>query len=148
MSKYDTNLASEFWVLSTLYRLGVEASLTLGNKKSVDIIVHRPETFPITIDVKGLAGPYDWPADNIYSIAEGHYYVMLSFEGNIEDPSFVPSAWIIPATRINEFIKPFKTRKDVMRKLVVDNGGEFKTTGRSFNEPQASRDKRITGFGE
>jgi hypothetical protein len=138
MSKYDTNLASEFWVLSTLYRLGVEASLTLGNKKSVDIIIHRPGTFPITIDVKGLAGTYDWPADNIDSIAEGHYYVMLSFEGNIEDPSFVPSAWIIPATRINEFIKSFKTRKDVMRKLVMANGGEFKNNWKVFQQASST----------
>lgn len=30
---YNTNLAAEFWVLSALYRFGVEAHLTLGNKK-------------------------------------------------------------------------------------------------------------------
>jgi hypothetical protein len=36
---YNTNLASEFYVLSMLYRLGFDANLTLGNKKSVDIAV-------------------------------------------------------------------------------------------------------------
>ena len=36
---YNTNLASEFYVLSMLYRLGFDANLTLGNKKSVDITV-------------------------------------------------------------------------------------------------------------
>ena len=39
MTKYNTNLASEFYVLSMVHRLGVDASLTLGNKKAVDIIV-------------------------------------------------------------------------------------------------------------
>jgi hypothetical protein len=35
----NTNLASEFFVLSALHRLGLDAVLTLGNKKSVDIAV-------------------------------------------------------------------------------------------------------------
>ena len=39
MTRYDTNLAAEFHVLSMLHRLGADASLTLGNKKAVDIIV-------------------------------------------------------------------------------------------------------------
>ncbi|MCI0428424.1 MAG: hypothetical protein L0Z46_10455 [Nitrospiraceae bacterium] len=39
MTKYDTNLAAEFYVLSTLHRLGADASLTLGHKKAVDIFV-------------------------------------------------------------------------------------------------------------
>lgn len=64
MSKYNTNLASEFYVLSMLYRIGAEASLTLG-KKTVDIIVSLSDSKTLTIGVKGLAGPYDWPADNI-----------------------------------------------------------------------------------
>jgi hypothetical protein len=39
MTKYNTNLAAEFYVLSILHRLGAEAALTLGNKKAVDINV-------------------------------------------------------------------------------------------------------------
>ncbi|GAH30245.1 unnamed protein product, partial [marine sediment metagenome] len=57
MSKYNTNLASEFYVLSTLHRLGLDAFLTLGNKKSVDILVASPGGLFLTIDVKGVAGP-------------------------------------------------------------------------------------------
>ncbi len=37
----NTNLASEYYVLSMLYRIGANAYLTLGNKKSVDIIVEK-----------------------------------------------------------------------------------------------------------
>jgi len=38
-SGYNSNRASEFHVLACLYRLGHDAALTLGNKKSVDIAV-------------------------------------------------------------------------------------------------------------
>ncbi len=50
---YNTNLAAEFHVLSVLHRLGVDATLTLGNKKSVDIAVIKGAGRSITVDVKG-----------------------------------------------------------------------------------------------
>jgi hypothetical protein len=56
MTKYNTNLASEYYVLATLYRLGFDAYITLGNKKSIDIILHLENHNQITIDVKGLQG--------------------------------------------------------------------------------------------
>jgi hypothetical protein len=57
---YNTNLASEFYVLSMLYRLGLDANLTLGNKKSVDITVVLGPGRAVTIDVKAVAGKMDW----------------------------------------------------------------------------------------
>jgi hypothetical protein len=63
--KYNTHLASEFYVLSVLHRLGAEANLTLGNKKAVDIVVVRDAGLAITLDVKGLAGTTCWPVDNV-----------------------------------------------------------------------------------
>jgi hypothetical protein len=65
VSGYNTNLAAEFYVLSILRRLGVDAVLTLGNKKAVDIFLIRKAKRSLTIDVKGVAGKFDWPADNI-----------------------------------------------------------------------------------
>lgn len=55
MGNYNTNLAAEFYVLSILHRLGAEAILTLGNKKSVDVVVVRASGDVVTVDVKGLA---------------------------------------------------------------------------------------------
>ena len=126
MSKYNTNLAAEYYVLSTLYRLGVNAYLTLGNKKSVDIIIDRPGQDIITVDVKGLAGRYDWPADNYKETSDRHYYVLVSYEGNINNPAISPSSWIIPATKIGTFIRQFKTRKDVSRSVILKDGGAYK----------------------
>ncbi len=38
---YNTNLAAEYGVLSALYRMGINAHLTLGNKKSIDIVIAK-----------------------------------------------------------------------------------------------------------
>ncbi len=65
MKPYNTNLASEYYVLSTLYRLGFDAYITLGNKKSIDIILNLNDKKQITIDVKGLQGTTLFPLDNI-----------------------------------------------------------------------------------
>lgn len=46
---YNTNLASEFFVLSILYRLGLDASLTLG--------IRSPSTFRLFSDHVSIAGP-------------------------------------------------------------------------------------------
>lgn len=125
--QYNTNLAAEFWVLSVLYRLGVEAHLTLGNKKSVDILILRNSKTICTVDVKGLADSYDWPADNINVLGDPtHFYVLLSFEGRISDPLANPSIWTIPSNRIESFIKRGKTRSWVSRALVKRDGSEFK----------------------
>lgn len=125
--RYNTNLAAEFWVLCTLYRLGIEAHLTLGNKKSVDILVLRNSETMCTVDVKGLAGPYDWPADNVRIFDKpDHYYVFLSFEGRISDPLATPSVWVMPSDQVKTFIKEFKTRSVVSRALVKKDGGRFR----------------------
>lgn len=126
MTKYDTNLASEFYVLSMLYRLGLEASLTLGNKKSVDIIIANKDKTLTTIEVKGVAKAYDWPADNIQLTSEDdHFYVLVCFENKISDPYTAPSVWVIPARKVSGFVKNYKTRKVVSRALVKNNGVEY-----------------------
>jgi len=131
--RYNTNLAAEFWILSALYRLGVEAHLTLGNKKSVDILIHRDSKTVYTVDVKGLAGPYDWPADNIKVFDNpNHFYILLSFESKMPDPIISPSVWIIPSNQVELFIKKYKTRSVISRMLVERNGNEFNNAWRYF----------------
>ena len=59
MSRYNTNLAAEFYILSCLHRRGLTANLTLGNKKGVDIVVVREAGDAVTVEVKGVAGKCD-----------------------------------------------------------------------------------------
>ena len=126
MTRYNTNLAAEFYVLSMLHRLGADAALTLGNKKAVDIIVANENRTITTIDVKGLEKRYDWPADNIHSLQDTqHFYVLVSFEGKITDPLSPPSAWVIPANELAQFIRKYKTRTVISRADVKANGQYF-----------------------
>jgi hypothetical protein len=127
MSKYNTNLASEFHVLSILHRLGLDALITLGNKKMVDIVITNKKGGFTTIDVKGIAKKYDWPADNIRISKNGsHFLVLVSYEGRIEEPAFMPTVWIIPQEEIEGFIKQFRTRKNISRTLIMKNGERFR----------------------
>jgi len=126
MSKYDTNLAAEFYVLSTLHRLGADASLTLGHKKAVDIFVARRKGQTFTIDVKGVAGPYDWPAGNVDRKGKkGHFLVLVSYGGKIRDPRHAPSIWVVPSRDIRRFIHVYGERTNIMRAKMVKEGKKY-----------------------
>jgi hypothetical protein len=133
MSGYNTNLASEFHVLSVLHRLGEEAHLTLGNKKSVDIFLIRKTGASVMVEVKGVAGKFDWPADNIHR-QEGklHFVVLISYEGRIHDPSAEPSVWVIPGDLIGAFIKQYDGRRVVSRAKLLKEGVQFKDGWKSL----------------
>lgn len=128
MDPCNTNLAAEFYVLSVLHRLGADASLTLGNKKAVDIIVVREAGETITVDVKGLAGPYDWPADNVRIPDHArHFLVLVSFEGQIANPRQLPSIWVVPAQEIRGYLREYKTRRVISR-------AEMRTKGSCYRD--------------
>lgn len=103
-SHYNTNLASEFYVLSVLHRLGADATLTLGNKKSVDIAVVRGAGHTVTVDVKGLAGTTSWPVDNVKAVKSGHFLVFVCYNGKINEPTVLPDVWVIPASDLEQYV--------------------------------------------
>lgn len=96
-ASYNTNLAAEFYVLSVLHRLGIEANLTLGNKKAVDIVVVRDAGDTATIDVKGLAGKTGWPVDNVKTGRDGHFIILVCFLDKIADPTVMPETYVVPS---------------------------------------------------
>lgn len=104
MSRYNTNLASEFYVLSMFHRLGCDASLTIGNKKSVDIVVVRESGEVVTVDVKGLAGTTSWPVDNVKKVAKDHFLIFVSFLGKIGDYTVQPEVYIVPSSQLAPFV--------------------------------------------
>ena len=101
MTKYDTGMAAEFYVLSMLHRLGATANLTLGNQKAVDIIVTRASGDVGTSEVKGIKGKTSWPIKDQYA-SRSHYYVFVSFLGKIDDPSVLPEVYVVPSTSIRK----------------------------------------------
>ena len=136
-SGYDTNLAAEFYVMSCLHRLGITASLTLGNKKGVDILVAQENGDTITVEVKGVAKRYDWPADNIQSKKPSHHFIVLvSFDGAISERTMpAPKIWIVPLPELEKFKRYYNGRTNVSRAAIVKEGGKFKDAWH-FIEPQ------------
>lgn len=121
---HETNLASEFYVLSVLHRLGANATRTLGNKKSVDIVVVRQAGEAVTVDVKGVAGRWDWPADNIRKPAKPrqHFLVFVTYEGSFAEPKALPRVWVVPYLGVRKFLKQYAGRRNVSRARLVRRG--------------------------
>ncbi|MCJ7446395.1 MAG: hypothetical protein MUO72_01750 [Bacteroidales bacterium] len=111
---YNTNLASEYYVLSMLYRLGYDAYLTLGNKKSVDIIIDKGDDL-LTIDVKGMAGTTNWPMENFKKKGDKHFIILVSFTNKINYPASVPEVYIVPSEKVPNLIyqNPKGTRRGI-----------------------------------
>ena len=129
-SGYDVNLASEFYVLSCLHRLGLTANLTLGNKKGIDIVVARKAGDAVTVEVKGTAMKYDWVANNLYAQDPSrHFVVLVSFEGQMAQKAMpVPSVWVIPLPEIEPFRRKYAggRMETISRAAVLKNGAAFK----------------------
>ena len=56
-NKYDIGMAGEFGVCSELHKRGYDASITLGNKKAVDIYVVTAGNRQFRIEVKTSRNP-------------------------------------------------------------------------------------------
>jgi hypothetical protein len=127
MARYDTNLAAEYYVLSCLHRLGFSANLTLGNKKGVDIVVVRDAGDAVTVEVKGIAKKYDWPANNLVTEhPDSHFVALVSFEGRIDEADMPPPrVWVLPFPEVERFKRRYRTRTNVSRATVNVDGGQF-----------------------
>jgi hypothetical protein len=101
---YHTNLAAEYYVLSVLHRLGMSATLTRGNKKSVDIVVTRDVGDALTIDVKGLAGRTNWPVDKLKEGRKNHFIAFVTFLGRIHDPAVLPEVYLVPSAEVSKLV--------------------------------------------
>jgi hypothetical protein len=99
MARENTNLASEFFVLSTLHRLEADALLTLGHHKAVDIAVVRNPGRTKTLDVKGAA-TRDWFIDGLTKFQRNHYIVFVGYNNVIGDLAVAPEVYIVPSLEV------------------------------------------------
>jgi hypothetical protein len=125
---YNTNLAAEYYVLSMLYRKGQNAYLTLGNKKSVDIIIEKDNGTILTIDVKGLAGKTCWPMDNFSKKGKNHFIILVSFLNKINDHNITPECWVIPSNKVEKlfYVNPKGNRQVIDRHKIIKLGSKYK----------------------
>lgn len=104
MSKYETNLASEYYILSILYRKGLNAYLTLGNKKAVDILISNDEDTIITIDVKGIRQKTMFPIDNVSDDKKksNHFLIFISYLSEFYNEKVLPEIYIVPSLELTD----------------------------------------------
>lgn len=123
-------------MLSILYRLGVNAYLTLGNKKSVDILVETKTGKIITIDVKGIEGTTLWPLDNWTKEAPNHFLVLVSFLGKIGDVKIMPEVYAVPSKSVKKYLyqNPKRTRKGIQLSKMRKEGKKFKDNWKVFQK--------------
>lgn len=123
---YNTNIASEYHVISALTRRGYEVNLTLGNKKKVDIVVTLDDGSYRTIDVKAVAGKMDWIIGNSSpSNDNNHFYILVGYNNEFTNLKTIPDCFIIPAKFMKEPLMKTagngKTRY-ISRKYLYENG--------------------------
>jgi penicillin-binding protein-related factor A (putative recombinase) len=131
--KINTNLASEFYVLSMLYRKGANAVMTVGNKKAVDIVVYRNGK-ALTIDVKGLRKKMGFPVGNCTERSASHYLACVCFMGSIEDEHSLPEVYIVPSKDLDELVSvyPNSGRKNIEYGALTKRGAKYKENWKVF----------------
>lgn len=103
-NNYNTNLASEYYIMSILCRTAKDAYLSLGNKKGVDIIVKTKLGAMCIVEVKGVNKRNDWLISNSgrFETAPNLIYALVCYHGKIEDVNSVPDFWFVPSLKLSE----------------------------------------------
>jgi hypothetical protein len=101
-SGHATGMAGEFFVLSTLYRLGHIPTLTLRNAKTIDILVEKADGQLRKISVKASRGGGKWMGVCRPGTASRELvYVLLLFRA-FEDVTTQPDVYVIPSLEAEE----------------------------------------------
>src|SRR6266496_1610867 len=95
-------LASKFYVLSVLHRLGADATLTFSQSDNVDITIVQESGRALTVDVKTLTGPMEWPVVDFR--ARARHYLTFVWYSNAKDPTTQPDVYIVASERLKQFL--------------------------------------------
>ncbi len=87
------DLAAKFFVLSALHRLGADATLSLGEREDVDIVIINDRTV-FTAQVKTLTGGWRWHVEDIHA-RENHFVLFVAFMNEIRNPHVSPDVIVV-----------------------------------------------------
>ena len=139
-TNYNTNLASEYLMMSLLCGAGKDAYLSLGNKKGVDIIVKTEKGAIYVVEVKGVNKNNDWMIGNSGKLPSlpNMFYALVGFEGNISDVTAAAKFYLIPSwilSREGEY-KMSKNEKTIYlsHKYLRENYKDYRDTFKWLDE--------------
>ena len=95
-------LASKFYVLSILHRLGADATLTFSESDNVDLRVVLESGDVLTAEVKALTGPPEWSVAEFR--ARARHFVTLVWYSAAAQPTTPPQVYIVASEQLRAFI--------------------------------------------
>ncbi|MEA2336423.1 MAG: hypothetical protein QOE82_430 [Thermoanaerobaculia bacterium] len=95
-------LASKFYVLSVLHRLGADATLTFSQSDNVDITVVLESGHALTVDVKTISGPLEWQVAD-FRARSGHFLTFVRYAVDA-DPNTPPDVYIVASEQLQAFL--------------------------------------------
>lgn len=95
-------LASKFYVLSVLHRLGADATMTFSQSDNVDITVVLESGHALTVDVKSLTGPLEWPVAD-FRARPGHFLTFVWYPA-ASHPNTPPRVYIVASEELSRFV--------------------------------------------
>ena len=107
-------MAAEFFVLSQLFRMGLEAYLSQGNKKSIDIRVVHSVNRSISVDVKAVRGYSSLVVNNVRP-APNHFLAFVIYNDKFENVAIPPDVFIVPSKEVGAITKKFKLERRVLK---------------------------------
>ena len=130
---HNTGIASEYYILSKLYRLELEAYLTQGKTKSVDIRVIRPDGIPITIDVKSVRGYSSLVVNNVKNI-RNHFIAFVIYNNKFQDIQIEPEVFIVPSFEVYEIMETYNTEKRVLKGKLLKYKDKWEILQQDFGD--------------
>jgi hypothetical protein len=109
LSKSHTGIAAEFFVAAELSRRGYNVTLTLGNTKSIDLLVEK-ESNLVSIQVKGIQRTKSicWNLKRT-SLREDIIYVFVNLNA---DTLSLPEFFILTFEEVKTHLKEVKSGRD------------------------------------
>lgn len=96
-SSHATGMAGEFYAMERLFRLGHEPALTLGNAKSIDIIVCTKHGKLKKVSVKSFCGNGKWPVGSLDLSGEKNLVFVFLRYNDFDDVKTDPDVWVMSA---------------------------------------------------
>jgi hypothetical protein len=96
-------LASKFYVLSVLHRLGADATLTFSQSDDVDITVVLESGKALTVDVKTLSGPLEWKVAD-FRARSGHFLTFVRYGALDSEPNTPPDVYIVASEQLQTYV--------------------------------------------
>ncbi len=113
-SSFNTGIASEYLVLSKLFRMDLEAYISQGNKKSIDIRIIKDDGQSVSIDVKSVRGYSSLVINNVITL-ENHFIVFVIYNNKFDNVLIEPDIFVVPSIEIPNIKSVFGKQERMMK---------------------------------